>query len=252
MGNTFFDAPPDDFDPNAGHNPKPPLGRGTYVIKQYYEKDTKKKGKILAVDLLILSHPSAQPGMQVGLAWFVNESDAVKQRYERARARDFVLALLGLPAGSAYGPQAARLAQRDNPGAGLVIDIEAVQNGQWQNYTYHHNPDQSRRAQLRERIMAAAAQAQQTGLPPQANQPPPPVQFAQAPAQGQQFAPPQGYTPTSYQGFAPPPAGPPPQAPAWPGTSHNPAAPPQAGQWAQAPFPGFGGSGNNGGGDIPF
>jgi hypothetical protein len=177
----------DDLDPNAAKNDRPDLGRGAYVLKRYYPKNTKKKGDILVAELLVVKAPDGgqkKPGDMVSLAWFVNESDMVKRRYERARASGFVRALLGLPEkgpdGKPFnsGPHAMKLAHETQPGTGLLLIINAEPNGEYRNYRFENVPGQTpeKIKANRERITAVSTFTPTTAAPvepPSVAAPPP-------------------------------------------------------------------------------
>lgn len=170
MMDDFFNAPPDDFDPNAGNNPKPHEGKQICMVTLFGPKDTQKKGTILRVDLMIVQPAPGsayKQGDRCGVAWFVNESDSTKRRYERARADDFVNGLLGLPARTRSGQQSNRLSQADQPGKGMLIVIYGERNGQWLNFRFEHIPQTNEQIVSNRSVVdrAVAAQESASGLP---------------------------------------------------------------------------------------
>ncbi len=205
MGNMmddFFNAPLDDFDPNAGNNPKPHEGKQICMVKLYGPKDTQKKGTIMRVDLMVVQPAPGSTyvqGSHCGIAWYVNESDTTKRRYERARAGEFVLALLGLAPKTVYGPHSQRLSQTDQPGQGIMIAIYGERNGQYLNYRYEHIPQTGEQiAANRAVVDRVKASEAANGLPggqqPQPQTQPQHMQQAPHPSQMQQQYPAQtGY-----------------------------------------------------------
>lgn len=191
----------DEFDPNAGSNTRPDLGRGLYVLSKYYAKSTQKKGNILVAELLVVTPPPGgqkKPGEMVSVAWFVSESDAVKRRYERARAASFTRALLGLPekypAGTKHpvtgedlsnkpfdaGPSSKKLIAETQPGTGILLTINTEANGEYRNYRYENVPNQTPEGIKSNRDKVVSAMAFNPGQSTQqAAQPAQPVTPAQ-------------------------------------------------------------------------
>jgi hypothetical protein len=205
----FFDGPPDDFDPNASNNPKPDKGKQLCILSKFYEKDTESKGRILAADLIIAQPAPGsqyQPGDRVTQAWFLSEPDKVKRRYQDARCRDFILALLGLPMGSPYGQHAKSLKAPHQPGTGILISItgEVQKDPRYLNYKMDHVPGQTAESIAANRnavgAIEAQKQAQSTAIPMPANmqQAPHPSQMAQQYPAQMQYPVPQSPTHVQY------------------------------------------------------
>lgn len=167
---SFFDGPSDDFDASASNNPKPHEGLQICILKSYGPKKTTKKGVILCADLIVVQPAPGStyaPGALIKLAWFLSETDETKLRYEVARARDFVLELLGLPKGTAYGPHSKQLSGEKQPGTGIALKIYGEKNGEYLNYRYEHLAGQTGESitQNRAAIGQLAAQQNPQGLP---------------------------------------------------------------------------------------
>lgn len=146
--NDLFTGMDDDFDPNAGFNPRPLLGKGRYMLKRYFVKPTTNAGNIIAVELAVVAPPAGATGLgskvwdEVSLAFFISKVGK-GLKYEKARCRDFTAALLGIAKGTDTGPQSKSLCAPHNPGCGILIDITASQNGQYTNYAFEHVAGQS-------------------------------------------------------------------------------------------------------------
>lgn len=193
----FFNAPFDDFDHTAGNNPKPHEGKQIAMLKAYGPKQTQKKGNIMTADLIIVQPAPGSTyaqGSLIKLAWFVNESDTTKRRYERKRSDEFISGLLGLPAKTQCGPHAARLSQPDQVGRGILVAVYGERNGQWLNFRYEHIK-QSGEQIAGNKAVLDRMDASSNGLPAQ----PQHMQQAPHPAQMTQQYPAQNITPSAQQ-----------------------------------------------------
>lgn len=166
----FFNAGYDDFDPNAGNNPKPDDGMSILIVRNYGPKQTQKAGAIMTCDFVVAQ---AAPGGYKGegpkfgpyragdlnkMAWFVNDSRAINKRYERKRSDEFLTALLGLPEKTACGPHSAHLSHPQQPGVGIMVKCFGERNGKFLNYRFEHIP------QTQETIAANRAAVMQIAL----------------------------------------------------------------------------------------
>ncbi len=167
----MFDGMNTDLDPNATNNPRPAMGKGIYILDAYGPKETTKKGWIMTAQL-VCAQPPPNSGMAVGtvvnLAWMTSDT-GWGGKYAKARARDFVIALLGLPPGTDTGAASKRLSHPTQPGTGIALYITASENpkaAEFPNYTYEHL-QQDEAAIVRQRAAIPQLKAAATYTPPQ-------------------------------------------------------------------------------------
>ncbi len=136
---------------SAGGRSRPDVGVGVYVLEKYGPKQT-EKGVIMEAKLRIAKVAEGSQnkvGDQVELAWFIYKGPKEGGENEKARARDFVNALLGRPQMTPAGPESRKLSAREQPGSGIAVQIEGKDisykkkdgsKGEGRNYAYSHLP----------------------------------------------------------------------------------------------------------------
>ena len=215
---------------------RPDEGRGTYALDDYGPKKT-EKGFIMVASLRVVKPApgsTKKPGESCEIAWFIYKGAKEGGENEKARARDFVNALLCRPEKTPAGQASAKLVQPTQPGHGILIEIEGKHRtytrkdgtrGENVNYTYHSVTGQTPQSiqAMRSQIELLKGNNAPATPPPAAAPVPPPAQHP-------------GMMNNPFGGMMSP----------NPAPAAQPAAPsPFAG------FPGFG-TGGTGNDDIPF
>lgn len=132
-------------DPNAKNHARPDSGKQICLLKKYWTKNSFKKGTILIADLVI-----AQPapggkhvvGDVVSVAWMISYKgpSGLADTYAKARASEFVRALLGMPENAEAGGQSRRLTEGDQPGTGIAVVVDCDASTQYPSFKFDHIP----------------------------------------------------------------------------------------------------------------
>lgn len=166
---------------------RPCEGRGIYALDSFGPKKT-DKGYIITASLRVIRPApgsTRKPGEEVEIAWFTYKGKTEGGENEKARARDFVNALLSRPNMTPAKEESTKFAGPTQPGRGLLVEIEAKTNtytrkdkttGTGTNYTFIPVPGQSNETVVKVRAQVEAwAGAEAAANPAPAPEPVAPV-----------------------------------------------------------------------------